>query len=283
MASPASIDRRPSRFGRNLGRYVLLGVAAFVVLFPIYAAVVVAIQPVSKLFDFPGQLLPTDPTLEAFRNAFERGSLGRYMVNSALVSVLITVAQMVTSILAAYAFAFLEFRGKQFLFLVFLATLMVPTEVTIVANFETVESLGWLNSYQGLTVPFLAFAFGTFLLRQTFLTIPGELRDAVELDGYGHWGFLRHVVLPLSRPSLAALGLFSFLLAWNQYLWPLLITDREEYRTVQIGLKALGAGNVSDFPVVMAGTMIAAAPILVGLVLFQRHIVRGLTAGAIKG
>jgi len=273
--------RRPRR--RHLGRYALLALGAFVVLFPIYAALVVSLQPAGRLLEFPGQLLPTEPTLEAFRIAFDRGSLGRYLVNSAVVAGLITTAQVLTSIAAAYAFAFLRFPGSQLVFLLFLATLMVPTEVTIVANFETIEALGWLNSYAGLAVPFFAFAFGTFLLRQAFLGIPRDLRDASALDGHGHWGFLRHVVVPLARPSIAALALFSFLLAWNQYLWPLLITDRDEYRTVQIGLKALTSSSVSDFPVVMAGTIIAALPILLGLVLFQRHIIRGLTAGAIKG
>lgn len=283
-ASAATLHpARPRRRPRHLGRYVLLSIAAFVVLFPIYTAVVVSLQPAGRLLEFPGQLLPTDPSLEAYREAFSRGSLGRYLVNSAVVSLLITVAQVLTSIMAAYAFAFVRFPGRELVFVTFLATLMIPTEVTIVANFETVESLGWLNSYPGLTVPFFAFAFGTFLLRQTFLGIPGDLRDASALDGHGHWGFLRHVVVPLARPSIAALSLFSFLLAWNQYLWPLLITDRDELRTVQIGLKTLTSSSVSDFPVVMAGTIIAALPILLGLVLFQRHIIRGLTAGAIKG
>lgn len=282
MAAELALPR-PRRRRRHVGRYLLLALAAAVVLFPIYTAAVVSLQPAGRLLEFPGQLLPTEPSLDAFRTAFERGSLGRYLVNSAIVSVIITVAQVLTSIAAAYAFAFLRFPGSSAVFLLFLATLMVPTEVTIVANFQTVEALGWLNSYAGLTVPFFAFAFGTFLLRQTFLGIPGDLRDAASLDGHGHWGFLRHVVVPLARPSIAALALFSFLMAWNQYLWPLLITDRAEYRTVQIGLKALTSTNVSDFPVVMAGTIIAALPILLGLVLFQRHIIRGLTAGAIKG
>ena len=268
---------------RRVGRYALLVFAAFVVLVPIYSAFVLSLQPAENLLEFPGILIPTDPTFGTFGEAFDKGSLDRYLVNSAIVSILITAGQVVTSILAAYAFAFLRFRGKKVLFMVFIATLMVPAEVTLVANYQTIDSLGWLDSYQGLTVPFLAFAFGTFLLRQAFLGVPQDLRDASALDGYGHWGFMRNVAVPLARPSIAALAVFSFLLAWNQYLWPLLITNREDYRTVQIGLKSLASSNIAEFNLVMAGTVIAALPIFVLLVIFQRHLVRGLTSGAIKG
>jgi sn-glycerol 3-phosphate transport system permease protein len=153
----------------------------------------------------------------------------------------------------------------------------------IVANYETVQKLGWTDSYQGLIGPFLAFAFGTFLLRQAFLQIPRDLRDAAVIDGYGHWGFLRRVAVPLARPQIAALAVFSFLAAWNQYLWPLLITNEDRYRTVQIGLKQLAASNVIGFNLVMAGTILAALPIFVLLIVFERQLVRGLTAGAVKG
>lgn len=283
MAAIAELPRPRAGRWRAVLRYTGLLVAAAIVLFPIYCAAVIAIQPASRLLDFPGILLPTSPDFSVFGDAFERGRLGRYLVNSAVVSMVITAGQIVTSVLAAYAFAFLRFRGKSVVFTLFLATLMVPTEVTIVANLQTIDTLGWRDSFQGLSVPFLAFAFGTFLIRQAFLGIPAELRDAAALDGYGHWGFLRQVAVPLARPAIAALGLFSFLLAWNQYLWPLLITEDADMRTVQIGLKSLASGRVDELNLVMAGTVVAALPILVLLVAFQRSLVRGLTAGAIKG
>ena len=268
---------------RIAGRYLLLVVAAALVVLPIYTAVVVSIQPSDRLLDFPGVLLPKSLDLDTFRRAFSQAHLGRYLVNSAIVAVLITVGQLVTSVLAAYAFAFLRFPAKNLLFVLFLATLMVPSEVTIVANYETVQHFGWLDSYQALTVPFLATAFGTFLLRQTFLQVPQDLRDAAALDGYGHVGFLWGVAVPLARPALAALGVFSFLLAWNQYLWPLLVTNDDSYRTVQIGLKTLASSNLDELNLIMAGTVIAALPIFALLVAFQRQLVRGLTSGAVKG
>jgi sn-glycerol 3-phosphate transport system permease protein len=274
-------DRRHRR--TPVAQYVLLVLAALVVLFPVYSAFVLSLQPASKLFGFPGILLPTDPTFDTFSRAWRQGNLDTYLLNSALVAVLITGAQIVTSIFAAYAFAFLEFPFKRLVFFAFLSTLMIPAEVTIVANYETIEGLGWLNSYRGLVVPFLATAFGTFLLRQAFLGVPTDLRDAAALDGYGHLGFLRQVAVPLVRPSIAALAVFSFLSAWNQYLWPLLITTEDRYRTVQIGLKQLSSTRVDELNLVMAGTVLAALPIFIGLILFQRHLIRGLTTGAVKG
>ena len=272
-----------SRGARRAGRYVLLTAAAALMFLPVYTAVAGSVQPTSRLFDFPGVLIPRSIDLSTYSDAFEVGRLGRYLVNSAVVTGIIVAGQVITSILAAYAFAFLRFPFKRLVFLVFLATLMVPAEVTIVANYETIQDLGWIDSYMGLTIPFLATAFGTFLLRQTFLQVPQDLRDAAALDGYGHWGFLTGVAVPLARPAIAALTVFSFLLSWNQYLWPLLVTNSEDYRTVQIGLKALASSNIDQINMVLAGTVVAGLPIFVLLVLFQRQLVRGLTSGAVKG
>ena len=278
--------RRRARAGRIAGeaaQYAALTVAAVIILFPIYITLVYSLQPVEKIFSYPPTLYVSDPQWDTYRRAFETGSLGRYLVNSFIVSLAITTGQVATSVMAAYAFAFLRFPFRNLLFIVFLTTLMVPWEVTIIPNYQTISTLGWLDSYQGLIVPFLATAFGTFLLRQAFMTVPRDLRDAAAIDGYGHFGFMLQVVVPLSRAAIGALAVFSFLLAWNQYLWPLLITNQDDYRTVQIGLKALVSSNIDEFNLVMAGTVIAAAPILALLILFQKQLIRGLTSGAIKG
>lgn len=275
--------RRIRRIANEAVQYGALTIAAVIILAPVYITVVYSLQPVDKIFSYPPHLFVTDPQWSAYRRAFETGSLGRYLVNSFIVSAAITGGQVVTSVLAAYAFAFLRFPFRNQLFVVFLASLMVPWEVTIIPNYQTISALGWLDSYQGLIVPFLATAFGTFLLRQAFMTVPRDLRDAAAMDGYGHIGFMLQVAVPLSRAAVGALSVFSFLLAWNQYLWPLLITNEDSHRTVQIGLKALVSSNIDEFNLVMAGTVIAAAPILALLVLFQRQLIRGLTSGAIKG
>ena len=268
---------------RMVGRYVVLAVVAFLVLFPIYTTVVASLKPGGKVLDRP--LVPGNFTLDVFRDAWTQGRLGRYLLNSTIVAVIVTTAQLVTSILSAYAFAYLRFPLKSIIFGIFLATLLVPLEATLVVNRRTVDSLGWLNTYQGLAIPFLATAFGTFLLRQVFLQIPHELREAAQMDGLGHLGYLWEVALPLARPTLAALGLFSFLTSWNQYLWPNLITTEEDMNTVQTGLRLLNSSvpDIERFNVPIAGTVIAALPIVIVLIAFQRQLVRGLTAGAVKG
>jgi sn-glycerol 3-phosphate transport system permease protein len=268
---------------RKVGRYALLVLLAFLVLFPVYATLMFALKPGTAIFEYPRALLPVDLTLDTLRDAWTQGNLGRYLFNSTLVSLAITAGVIVTSVLSAYAFSMLHFPGRNVLFLVYLATLLVPLEVTVLVNRKTMESWGWIDSYQALIVPFLASAFGTFLLRQVFLTLPGELREAASLDGVGHVGFLWDVAVPLARPTIGALALFSFLGAWNQYLWPLQVTNADDYRTVQIGLRSLAASRVDELNLVMAGTIIAAVPIFIVLLVFQRQLIRGLTAGAVKG
>lgn len=273
---------RRRRIGTVL-RYVLLSLLALVVLFPIYITVVNSLLTPSEIASKPPVLFPSHPTWGAYGEAWNAGSMSHYLVNSIIVTTVIVTGQIVTATLAAYAFAFLEFPFKRTLFLVFLATLMVPFEVTIITNLTTVVNLHWYNTYAGLAVPFLATGFGAFLLRQAFLGVPGDLRDAAALDGYGHFRFMVRVAVPLARPAMAALAVFSFLGAWNQYLWPLIVTKDAQYRTLQIGLRQLRATSIDQLNVTFAGVVIAAAPLLILLVIFQKQLVRGLTAGAVKG
>ncbi len=266
---------------RAVGRYGLLVAVSVIVLFPIYTTVIAALKPGNKVLVHP--LLPDGVTFDVLRQAWTDGHLGRYMLNSIVVAVIVTVAQVVTSVLSAYAFAVLEFPGRNILFVAFLATLLVPVEATLVINRRTVDSLGWLNSYQGLTVPFLATAFGTFLMRQVFLTLPRDLRDAAAIDGVGHFGYLRHVAVPLVRPTIGAMATLAFLSTWNQYLWPNLITTNDDMYTLQSGLRALSQARLDQPNLVMAGVIIAFLPIVILLLIFQRQLVRGLTSGGVKG
>lgn len=272
---------RPPRGARLVGRYTLLGIVTFVVLFPVYTTVIGALKPAGKLLENP--LLPDAFTLQLFSDAWTEGRLGRYLLNSAIVAIIVTIGQVVTSVLSGYAFSMLDYPGRGVLFVLFLSTMLVPLEATLVVNRRTIGDLGWLNSYQGLAIPFAATAFGTFLVRQAFLGLPRELRDAALIDGAGHLAFLRHVAVPLVRPTLGALALFSFLSSWNQYLWPNLITTEQSMHTVQSGLRSLSEGAIQAPNLVMAGTVIAAIPIVIALLVFQKALVRGLTAGAVKG
>ena len=280
-----------SRFGSRtmrsratrMSRYLLLAVLAVLVLFPIYITVVNSLLRPDQIASRPPILFPTHPAWSTYSKAWTRGHLERYLLNSFVVTGVTVAGQLVTSVLAAYAFAFLEFPLKRTLFVAFLATMMVPLEVTFLTNLQTVVSLGWYDTYAALTVPFLATGFGAFLLRQAFLGLPRDLRDAAALDGLGHWRFMTRVAVPLARPTVAALGLFSFFGAFNQYLWPLIVTKNDRLRTVQIGLKFLRSSQISTINITFAGTVLAALPLFVLLIVFQKQLIRGLTAGAVKG
>jgi len=280
--SSATSARRTRRL-RLAVRYLVLIVAAAIILFPIYITVVDALLSPQQVVHRPPTLFPTSPHWSNFSYAFKEGDLGIYLRNSAIVTVLITGAQLVTSILAGYAFAFVRFPFRRTIFMICLATLMVPMEATIIPNYQTIEAFGWFNTFPALVVPFVATGLGAFLFRQAFRGLPRDLRDAATLDGYGHLRFLTRVVLPLNRPVIAAFGIFAFLGAWNQYLWPLIVTQTNSVRTVQIGLHQLSVTNFNQVDVVFAGTLLATLPIFVLLLAFQKQLVRGLTAGAVKG
>jgi sn-glycerol 3-phosphate transport system permease protein len=280
---PARAPRAP-RWLATAGWYVLLATLAAVVLFPIWMTIVRALSnPVTWSVERGQPPYPVDVEWDVFRRAFEDANFDRQLVISLAATTVIVAGQLVTSVLAAYAFAFVEFPLRRLMFALCMATLMLPIEVTLVANSRTIRELEWTNSLQGLTVPFLATALGIFLIRQGFLGVPRDLRDAAALDGYGHLRFLWRVAIPLTRPVIAAFTVLSFLSAWNSYLWPRAITDRSEWNTVQIGLRAVSSANPDSLNVGVAAALLAALPVLLILIFFQRHIVRGLTAGAVKG
>jgi sn-glycerol 3-phosphate transport system permease protein len=275
---------------RVINRYILLAILSLIVLFPIFITVVNSLLPADKIAARPPTLIPTHPLWSSYSQAWTEGHISSYLFNSAVVTFLIVTGQLVTSIFAGYAFAFLEFPFKRTIFVVFLSTLMVPFEVVFFTNLQTIVSIGrlplvgrffGLDTYGALVIPFLATGFGAFLVRQAFLQLPRDLRDAAELDGYGHFRFMWRVAVPLARPTIAALALFSFFDAWNQYLWPLVVTDH--YRTVQVGLRQLSRVSLDQINVTFAGTVLAALPLLILLLIFSKQLVRGLTAGAVKG
>jgi sn-glycerol 3-phosphate transport system permease protein len=271
--------------------YVLLTALSVVVLFPVYMTFVRAISnPTSALFRDTAPLTPVDVQWGAFREAFVAGNLGRPLLISGLVTLLIVAGQTVTSILAAYAFAFLEFPLKRLLFAATVATLLLPIEVTLITNVRTFQDFGWVGVDQqfggavgAMTVPFLATAFGIFLIRQGFMGVPRDLRDAALLDGYGNLGFLWRVAVPVTRPIIASFVLISFLTAYNQYVWPRQVVTRSSFQTIQLALRAVAGQRLDQLNLPFAAAIIAAIPVLILLIAFQRQLIRGLTAGAVKG
>lgn len=261
---------------------LLIGVAALV-LFPLWSAFTISMLNDAEVASYPPRLAPSSLHLTNFKRAMEQAPLLRYLFNSIVQSTIVMVGQLVTASLAAFAFAFIDFKGRNVAFLVFLSTLMIPWEATIIPNYLMVQSLGWTDTYQGLSAPFLATAFGTFLLRQFFLTIPKELHDAAIIDGCSSLRFLIKIVLPLARPALGTLAVYSFLQTYNQYLWPLLVTNNQNMRTVQIGIALLQDEERFMFNIVMAGVVLILLPTFALFIVGNRQLIRGLTAGAVKG
>jgi len=275
--------RSSTRLTLNVLWYIPLILAAIVIVYPIYSMLNISMLGDTEVASYPPKLVPTSFILENFTRALVLAPLGRYLFNSILQSTMVMLGQLVTASLAAYAFAFIEFRFRNLLFLVFLSTLMIPWEATIIPNYLNVRQWGLTDTYWGLALPFMATGFGTFLLRQFYLKIPTELRDAAEIDGCGSLRFLWAVVLPLARPALGTLAVYSFLQTYNQYLWPLLITNDQTMRTVQIGLTLLQSEELLKTNVVAAGVMIILVPTFILFVFSNKQLIRGLTAGAVKG
>jgi sn-glycerol 3-phosphate transport system permease protein len=280
MAAEATGTR--SSAARQAVWYLVLVVLSLLVLAPLYFLFVRAISDPTESFT-SSVTRPVGVRWDGFSAAWDRGNMGPALFRTLLVTVAITALQVLTSVMAAYAFAFLRFPLKRLWFAVFMATLLLPLEVTLLPNVQTMRDLGWFDSYQGLILPFAASAFGTFLIRQGFLGIPREIRDSARLEGWTHMQFLFRFAVPLTRPVIASFTVISFLGAFNQYLWPrAVIYDSEGWATVQIALRDLTT-RIEQANIPVAGTVIAAVPIVILLAIFQRQIVRGLTAGAVKG
>jgi multiple sugar transport system permease protein/sn-glycerol 3-phosphate transport system permease protein len=261
---------------------VLVAVGAVVVL-PYLAMVTLSLKPNVQLFSPEAWLDVSQLTLAGYAEVFRRAPFLRWMGNTLLVSVLLTAGQVVTSFLAAYAFARCTFRGRDACFYFVLLTMMVPPQTLMVPSYVLLHRLGWVNTFAGLIVPHLAWGFGIFMLRQFFLTVPRELADAAALDGCGHLRTLRHVYLPLSRSALAALAVIAFVAAWNDYYWPLIVVTQDEMRTLPIGIPRFrGAEADVQWQATMAAATMATLPVLAVYAFAQRHFLEGMSRTGLK-
>ncbi|WP_102275062.1 carbohydrate ABC transporter permease [Cytobacillus massiliigabonensis] len=261
--------------------YLLLLFSAFLLFFPVMYAFMISFMTGGEIMQ--GKFFPQSFTLDNYFRVFERLPLMKYLMNSFVVSTGVMFGQLIVCSMAAYAFVFIPFKGRDFIFFLFISTMMIPWEATMIPNFFTIQKLDWTNTYQGLTVPFFALAFGTFLLRQHFKTIPKELYEASQIAGLSRFAFFLRVILPVSKTSLVTLGAYGFLTTWNMYLWPLLVTNNDQVRTVQIGLKQLQSQEVAtEWGVVMAGVIVVIIPTLLLLFIGQKQLQKGLTQGALK-
>lgn len=278
--------RRPHGAWRSLRRvavYVLLAAGAALTLFPFAWMVSTSLKSDLAVFRTPPQLIPHPFRPSNYTSVADVFPIWRLLFNSVVVAIVSVVAQVFTGATAGYAFARMKFRGSGFLFLLYLATLMVPFQVTIVPLFIEMRELGLVDSYAGLILPTIASAFGTFLMRQSFMTLPRELEEAAFVDGAGQWRVFWQVVLPLSKPALATFAIFAFISSWNSFLWPLVIVSSTHLMTLPVGLANLQGERVTAWNLVMAGTTISVVPIVAVYLIAQKHIVRGFATTGLKG
>ena len=264
------------RMLKNFGSLLLNLPILLIILVPLLYTLSISVMPASEIYK--NKLIPSSINLSNYVKAFTDPSYSflTYIRNSFITATAVMLSQMITCSMAAFAFAFLDFKGKKVLFLCILATMMVPGEATIIANYLTVSRWGWLDSFYALIVPYMTSAMGIFLLRQNYLSYPKELQEASKLDGCSNWRFLISIVVPLSRPALGALGAYVFLNTWNQYMWPLLTTNSDSYRTVQIGISMLYDIDAESLGLMMAGVVIVIVPSLSIFVFMNKQLINGL-------
>lgn len=282
-----SFSRRASQAALQALQYAVLIVLALIMLVPFVWTVSTSFKQQSGLMTTTPQFIPNPASLDAYRTLADRMDIPRLIFNSFFVTVTGTTGQVIFAAMAAYAFSRMVWRGRDTVFLLYLATQMIPIQVIIIPQFILIQRLGWVNTYQGLIIPGLFNAFGVFLLRQSFLTLPRDLEEAAFIDGANRFTVFWRIVLPLSKPALATLTVFNFMALWNAYLWPLFVARREDVMTLPVALANLAGssryqGSV-EWNVVMAGAVITILPILIVYLFAQKWFVRGVTFSGIKG
>jgi multiple sugar transport system permease protein len=268
-----------------MGLHAILLTAGGVAAFPFIWMLLTALKTLPEAQTFPPTLLPAHPQWQNFIEALRSGgdaSFSRYFLNSGVVAVAVTAGVMATALLAGYAFGALEFPGRQALFALYLATMMIPFEVVMIPNYLTIAALRWDDHYTGLIVPWLANVFSVFLVTQQFRSLPKDFFEAAQLDGCGHWQFLWRIGRPLAQPAVATAGLFAFLGSWNSLLWPLVATSSPEMRTLELGLSVFLAAEQTQFHLLMAASTLMMLPVMVIFFMAQRTFIEGVAAG-IKG
>ena len=269
---------------RPIVSHALLVVVALLFAAPLVFALATSLKPQDEVFTSPPTLVGSELRFENYVEAFRFAPFARYFFNSFLVAIVGTAVVVAASSLSAFAFARLRFKGRELVFVLFLGTLMVPQEVLIVPMYWLMQLLGWVDSTQALILPFAFTAFGTFLLRQFFLTVPAELVDSARVDGAGLFGIFLRIMLPLARPALAVLAMFTFIAYWGSFLWPLIVIDTIDVKgTVPLGLNSFMAQQGTQWNLMMAAAMLAMVPSILLVVLLQKNLVRGLLTSGFGG
>ncbi len=269
---------------KKLGIHIILLLLAATVLLPTLFMFFGSFKIQSEIFTYPPKLFSSTFYLGNYIEAWKSAPFGIFLTNSVIVGALTTILVLIVSTLAAYAFSHIKPWGSKLIFLMFISGMMIPPQVTIVPRYFIMQNLKWIDTYQALIVPFLAAPIGIFLLYQFFRTVPTDLEDAAKLDGCGPLRFLVYILIPLSRPSIGALAILTFVNSWNRYMWPLIITNSARMRTAPIGIRMfLSETEGSNLGMMMAGSVIVIFPAIFIFIIGQKQFIRALASGAVKG
>lgn len=271
------------RLTKTVLSYTILTLGALWMLFPFIWMLSTSFKTNNSVLAMPPQLIPNPFTVDNYRRIAEIYPVWRFFFNSVFVAVTATAGHLITASMAAYVFARLQWKGRDALFLLYLGTLMIPQQVTLTPLFILMTMLKWTDTYQALILPGFFSAFGTFLLRQYFLTLPRSLEEAAFVDGASHWTVYSRIILPLSRPALSTLAVFSFMGNWNSFLWPLVITTDPKLMTLPLGLATLQGRYTTEWNMVMAGAVLSVLPMILVFLVAQKQFVKGVTLSGIKG
>ena len=263
-------------------KHCILISGAILMLFPFFWSVSTSFKSLREIFRNPFSLIPIHPTFNNYVAIFNKIPFARYLLNSFIVASATTFLQILTAMLSAYAFSRLNFKGRNLIFYIFLATMMIPGQLLMIPQYLIVAKFGWINTYQGLIVPYAATALTTFFLRQFFLAIPKDLEDAAVIDGCNSFQVLVKIFLPISKPAISTIAIFSFMWSWNSYFWPLLIVNVPKMRTIQLGLAMFRTEGGMQWGEFMAGTVVATLPILIAYFFAQKHFVKSITLTGLK-
>lgn len=268
--------------GAALRWTLLLGVGALMLL-PFWWMFATSLRLEHQVYSFPPDLWPDEWHWENYAEVLKAAPFALYLRNTVIVALAVTIGNLLFSAMAGYAFARLEFRGRDQVFWLFLASMMIPGQVTMIPVYLLVSKLGWVDSYSGLIVPGLAGAYGVFLCRQYFLNLPADLENAARLEGAGEWQVFWHVALPLARPVLAVLGVFTFMGAWTDFLWPLLMANSQSMRTLEVGLSVFKTQYTVNWPLQMAASLLIQLPVIAMFLAAQKHFTKGIALSGMKG
>lgn len=281
-----AVSYRTWQLAGKIFSVILLMTISLIIIIPFAWMISTSLKPdLRAVYVFPPQWIPKPPAWENYIKAWNSAPFDRYLINSLIVSISGVLLQVTNGCLCAYVFARINFPGRNIIFLLFLAVLMIPSQVTVIPNYIVLSQLGWINKYQALIIPSAATAFGTFLIRQAFLAVPNDLVDAAVLDGAGHLKILRHVMMPLSIPMIITFALLVFNWRWNDYFWVLIMTSSDSMRTLPVGLVAMRAGTEggSQWHILMAATVIVISPIMILFSFAQRYFIEGISRTGLKG